>query len=77
MRRPALKLELQRLRDEDALGFKPEEYITSETFKQRLALERAKSVRDLDIYSAKSQQALTTFFQQLALVFKTKPITYS
>ena len=33
-------------------------------------------MRDPDIYSGATQHALSTFYQQLALVFKTKPLTY-
>ena len=44
------KLELERLRAEDERGIMPSEDISSDSFKQRLALERAKSVHEPDVY---------------------------
>ena len=67
---------LVRLREEKLRGFRPELDTGSEEFKQALALERAKSVRDPDVYSGQSQRHLVTFFKQLALVFRAKPLTY-
>ena len=49
----------------------------SKSYKVRLALKRAKSVWSLDIYLEENQRALDDFFNQLDLVFKTKPLTYS
>ena len=60
---------LLRLREEKSRGFHPEHDTSSDEFKQALALERAKSVCDPDIYSGQSQRQLVTFFKQLALVF--------
>ena len=67
---------LLRLREEKSRGFYPEHDIRSNEFKQALALEQAKSVCDPDIYSGQSQRQLVTFFKQLALVFRAKPLTY-
>ena len=50
--------------------------IRTNDFKQCLALKQAKSVQDPDVYLGQSQRALDTFFQQVDLVFKTKPLTY-
>ena len=69
---------LEKMRERKALGFPlpADEEIGTNDFKQRLALERAKSVRDPDVYLGQSQRALDTFFQQVDLVFETKPLTY-
>ena len=66
------------MREQKTRGFSllADEEIRTDNFKQRLALERAKSVWDPDVYLGQSQQALDTFFQQVDLVFETKPLTY-
>ena len=67
---------LLRLREQKTRGFCLELDTGSDEFKQALALERAKNVRDPDVYSKQSQCHLVTFFKQLALVFRAKPLTY-
>ncbi|MCJ1426739.1 hypothetical protein MMC29_004642, partial [Sticta canariensis] len=39
-------------------------------------LERAKSVREPEVYSGQNQWALDDFIKQFELVFETKPLTY-
>ena len=55
---PADEQELARLENKEALGLAPGEDMGSESFKQLLALERAKSVHEPEMYSGQSQRAL-------------------
>ena len=68
---------LERLQDRSNRRFPEEVDLGSESYKQRLALEQAKSARSPDVFLGQGQQALDEFFNQLDLVFKTKPLTYS
>ena len=70
------RIELTRLRDQKSKGYPAGDDIGSESFKQRLTLERAKSVRDPDTYSGQSTRPLEDFIKQVDLVFETKPLTY-
>ena len=67
---------LIRLREEKSRGFRLELDTGFDEFKQALALEQAKSVYDPNIYSGQSQCHFVTFFKQLALVFRAKPLIY-
>lgn len=69
------RVELARLEDEEARGIGSGEDVGSDSFKQRLALERGKSVHEPDVYSGHSQRALDNFNKQVAMVFKMKPLT--
>lgn len=76
--RHAIALQRQaRLRDRASRGFPVDDDVGSESYKQRLTLERAKSARSPELYSGENQRALDDFFNQLDLVFQTKPLTYS
>ena len=69
---------LEKMRERKALGFSlpADEEIGTDDFKQGLALKQAKSVQDPDVYLGQSQRALDIFFQQVNLVFETKPLKY-
>lgn len=71
------RAELQRVEQKAARGYVDEEDPNSEFFTQRLTLKRAKKVRDPDVYSGESQRALDDCLNQVALVFRTKPLTYA
>ena len=75
--RATIRSKLNRLREQATHGFVHDDKdMGLESFKQRLALERAKTAREPDLYSGDNQRTLDDFFQQLDLVFKTKPFTY-
>ena len=42
-----------------------------------MTLKQAKKVRDPDVYSGESQRVLDDYLDQVALVFRTKPLTYA
>ena len=48
-----------------------------ESYAQKLALERAKKVRNSNLYLRKSQRTLDEYISQVDLIFQTKPLTYA
>ena len=71
-----MRTELHCLREHKAQGF-VENIPEQKFYMQRLALERAKKVRNPDMYLGKSQRALDKYVSQVDLVFQTKPLTYA
>ena len=64
------------MRKHKAWGF-IEDVPEQESYVQKLALERAKKVRNPDVYSGESQRAFDKYVSQVDLVFRTKPLTYA
>ena len=71
-----MRTKLRRLREHKAWG-SVKDILEQESYAQKLALERAKKFRNLDIYLKKSSRALDEYINQVDLVFWTNPLMYA